>query len=111
MEYQSKSSGGEGIEDVMKSLTVQSHKASSSSLHGQSPATSTCHNRGPSSEATSHSASESCKWPHDLGAEVTKKLNDASDLLILHMQDKSNSKALSKQMKFNYARFLKELKA
>ncbi|KAG2126452.1 hypothetical protein BD769DRAFT_1668464 [Suillus cothurnatus] len=111
MEYQPEPSGGEGIENVMKSLMVQSCKASGSSLRGQSPATSTRHNAGPSSEAASCSASESHKWPHDLGAEVTKKLNDASDSLILHMQDKSDSKALSKRMKFDYARFSKELKA
>ncbi|KAG1896304.1 uncharacterized protein F5891DRAFT_1193330 [Suillus fuscotomentosus] len=55
--------------------------------------------------------SESRKRPRDLGAELTKKLADASDSLLLHMPDKSDSKASSKRMKFDYAKFSKELKA
>ncbi|KAG1899069.1 uncharacterized protein F5891DRAFT_981460 [Suillus fuscotomentosus] len=110
MECQPESSGGdsEGIEDVMKSLTMHSHKASCSGLRGRSPATS---HRPSASGSNTRSASESRKRPHDLGAEVTKKLTDASDSLLLHMQDKSDSKASSKRMKFDYAKFSKELKA
>jgi hypothetical protein len=112
MEGQPESSCDKGIEDVMKSLTVHSCKASGSALRGRSPATATHRSAGPSpSESSSHSASESRKQPRDVGAEVTKKLADASDSLLLHMQNKSESKVSSKRMKFEYARFSKELQA
>ncbi|KAG1855660.1 hypothetical protein DFJ58DRAFT_727474 [Suillus subalutaceus] len=65
---------------------------------------------GPSPSG-SRSTSESRKWPHDIGADVTKKLADASDSLLLHVQNKSDVRASSKRMKFEYARFSKELKA
>ncbi|KAG2346645.1 hypothetical protein BDR05DRAFT_945651 [Suillus weaverae] len=112
MEGQPESSCDKGIEDVMKSLTVHSCKASGSALHGRSPATATHRSAGPSpSESTFCSASESHKRTRDVGAEVTKKLADASDSLLLHMQNKSESKVSSKRMKFEYARFSKELQA
>ncbi|KAG1835019.1 hypothetical protein DFJ58DRAFT_735648 [Suillus subalutaceus] len=110
MDLQPESSGSESIKGVMKSLTVHSHKASGSALCGRSPATSTHRSVGPSPSG-SRSTSESHKQLHNIGADVTKKLADASDSLLLHVQNKSDVKASSKQMKFEYARFSKELKA
>jgi hypothetical protein len=91
----------------MKSLMVHSYKVSCSALHGRSPAAST-HCTLPSG---SYLTSVSCKRPHNVGTGLTKRLSDASDSLLLHVQNKSDVKASSKWMKLEYTRFSKELKA
>ncbi|KAG1820786.1 hypothetical protein EV424DRAFT_1539321 [Suillus variegatus] len=96
---------------MMKSLTMHSRKAS---LGVRTSHTSGGHvssdQDSDQSPTTSHNRSVSRKWPQDPAAELTMKLNEASDTLVQHICEASTVKANHKRLKLETQLASRELK-